>query len=89
MEHMITYLDLTDGTVRSGQFWSDAPLVTGRRALWVVTDARPVHVHRPAKRHRDTSRALAGRPNVPEYITGVPVKAAWSDAVIGRYDLTR
>ena len=89
MEHVITYLDLTDGREHTGQFWSDAPLVTGRRALWVVSDGRPVHVHKVAARHRDTSRALAGRTNVPEYITGVPVKAAWSDAVIGRYDLTR
>ena len=85
----ITYLDLTDGREHSGQYWSDAPLVTGRHALWVVTNGRPVHVHKPAKRHRDTKRALAGRTELPQYVTGVPVRAAWSDAVIGRYDLTR
>jgi len=92
MEHTITYLDLIDGREHSGQYWSDAPLVTGRRAVWVVTDGRPVHVHRPAKRHRDTRRALA-RANVaepPPWITGVQARAPWSaDVVVGRYDLTR
>ena len=92
MEHMITYLDLSTDTVRSGQFWSDAPLVTGRRAVWVVSDGRPVHVHKIAARHRDTRRALA-RANVaepPPWITGVQARAPWSaDVVVGRYDLTR
>ena len=88
MDHAIEYLDLTTGTVRTGQYWSDAPLVTGRHAVWVVTDERPVHVHKPAKRHRDTQRALAGRADVPTFVTGVPLRAAWSDVVIGRYDLT-
>ena len=90
MDHEITFLDLTDDTVRAGQFWSDAPLVVGRHALWVVDHdtGRPVHVHRPAKRHRDTQRALNGRTDVPEYVTGVPVRAAWSDTVIARHDLT-
>lgn len=83
----ITYLDLTSDTVRVGQYWSDGPLVTGRHALWVVTDGRAVHVHRPAKRHRDTQRALAGR--TAEYVTGVPLRAAWSDVTVGRHDLTR
>jgi hypothetical protein len=89
MNDTLEYLDLTTGTVRAGQYWSDAPLVTGRHAVWVVMDGKPVHVHRPAKRHRDTQRALAGRTDVPEYVTGVPVRAAWSDAVIARHDLTR
>jgi len=86
--HEIEYLDLTTDTLRTGQYCSDAPLVTGRHAVWVVSDGRPVHVHRPAKRHRDTRRALNGRTTVPEYVTGIPLRAAWSDAVIGRYDLT-
>ena len=86
MNHEITYLDLTDDTVRQGQLWSDAPLVTGRHAIWVVSDGRPIHVHRPAKRHRDTQRALSGR--TAEWITGVPVCSPYNGAVIARYDLT-
>ena len=88
MYREIRYLDLTDGREHTGQYWSDAPLVTGRHALWVVTDGRPVHVHKPAKRHRDTRRALDGRADVPSFVTGVPVRAAWSDSVIGCHDLT-
>jgi hypothetical protein len=89
MDHrMIAFLDLSTGEIRSGQWWSDAPLVTGRTAVWLVVDGRPVHVHKVAKRHRDTVRALRDRTDVPTYITGVPVRAAWSDAYVGRYDLT-
>jgi hypothetical protein len=36
MTREITFLDLTTGTERTGQFWSDAPLITGRHAVWVV-----------------------------------------------------
>jgi hypothetical protein len=87
MDHAIEYLDLTTGTVRTGQYWSDAPLVINRRAVWVITDGRAIHIHKVSARHRDTQRALAGR--TAEYITGVPARAAWSDVVIGRHDLTR
>ena len=72
MTHEIRFLDITTGTERSGQYWSDAPLVTGRLAVWVVAEdtGRPVHVHKPAARHRDTRRALAGH-TAPEWLTGV------------------
>jgi hypothetical protein len=83
----IAFLDLSAGTERCGQYWSDAPLVTGSHAVWVVaTDTgRPVHVHRPHARHRDTRRALNGR-SMPAYVTGVHVNhgTAYAGA---RYDL--
>jgi hypothetical protein len=80
----ITFLDLASGRERTGQWWSGAPLVTGRDAVWVVAydTGRPVHVHRVAARHRDTRRALAGRP-APEYVTGVTTPYGT------RHDLTR
>ena len=87
MYREISFLDLTDGRERVGQFWSTAPLVLGRTALWLVSDGRPVHVHRPHARHRATQRALSGR--TAEWITGVGLRAAWSDVVVGRHDLTR
>ena len=83
MTHEITFLDLSTGTERSGQYWSDAPLVAGRHAVWVVAHdtGRPVHVHRPAARHRDTRRALNGH-TTPEWLTGV--RTSFGDV---RYDL--
>jgi hypothetical protein len=83
----ITFLDLTTGTERSGQYWSDAPLVTGRHAVWVVAQdtGRPVHVHRPATRHRDMRRALNGH-GMPEYVTGIRVHHG-STYAGPRYDL--
>jgi hypothetical protein len=72
MTREIRFLDLGTGTERTGQYWSDAPLVTGSHAVWVVaTDTgRPVHVHRPHARHRDTQRALRNHGR-PEYVTGI------------------
>ena len=68
----VTFLDLSNGRTRTGQYWSDAPVCTGRAAVWVIAldTGRPVHLHRPAARHLDTRAALAGR-TPPEWITGV------------------
>jgi hypothetical protein len=80
----ITFLDLSTGQTRTGQYWSDAPLVTGRHAVWVVSDGKPVHVHKVAARNRDTRRALTGHTDVPEYVTGV--RTVYGNV---RHDLTR
>jgi hypothetical protein len=69
----ITFLDLTTGTLRTGQFWSEAPLATGRVAMWLVAhdSGRPVHVHKVNARNLDTRQALRKYADVPEWITGV------------------
>jgi len=69
----ITFLDLSTGTLRTGQFWSEAPNATGRVAMWLVThdSGRPVHVHKVKLADKDTRRALREHADVPEWITGV------------------
>ena len=83
----VTFLDLSSGRIRTGQYWSDAPVCTGRTAVWVVAldTGRPVHVHKVAGRHLDTRHSLAGR-TVPAdgWITGVTTRYGSA-----RHDLTR
>jgi hypothetical protein len=86
VQHTYRYLDLSLGLEREGQFWSSVPLVTGRDAVWVISDGSPVHIHKMAARNRDTRRALdRPRQDWPkvEWITGVTTPYGT------RHDLTR